>query len=106
MFGQVLNTPLVPLWSGTSSNYSDNYRRIAFTLFSNTSKMFMKASQENINYANKFQTRAGKIRFSGERNFMLLKTSSGARCAPCNFVLLVTLRLQVLASLCTSPCTK
>ena len=67
--------------------------RIAFTLFSNTSKMFMKASQENINYANKFQTRAGKIRFSGERNFMLLKTSSGARCAPCNFVLLVTLRL-------------
>ena len=36
--------------------------------------------------------RAGKIRFSGERNSMLLKASSGACCAPRNFVLLVMLR--------------
>ena len=36
--------------------------------------------------------RAGKIRFSGERKFVLLKASSGDRCAPHNFVLPVTLR--------------
>ena len=36
--------------------------------------------------------RAGKIRFSGERNSVFLKEISGARCAPRNFVLLVTLR--------------
>ena len=35
--------------------------------------------------------RAGKIRFSGERNSVLLKASSGARCTPRNFVLIVTL---------------
>ena len=38
------------------------------------------------------RNRAGKIRFSGKRNSVLLKTSSGARCTPCNFVPLVTLR--------------
>ena len=36
--------------------------------------------------------RAGKISFSGERNSVLLKASSEARCAPRNFVLIVTLR--------------
>ena len=36
--------------------------------------------------------RTRKNRFSGERNSVLLKTSSGARSAPRNFVLLVTLR--------------
>ena len=38
------------------------------------------------------RNRAGKIRFSGDPNSVLLKTNSGARCVPCNFVLLVTLR--------------
>ena len=35
--------------------------------------------------------RAGKIRISGTRKFVLLKISSGERCAPRNFVLLATL---------------
>ena len=35
--------------------------------------------------------RAGKIRFSGARKSVLLKPSSGERCTPRNFVLLVTL---------------
>ena len=35
--------------------------------------------------------RGVKIRFSGERNSVLLKASSGSRCAPRNFVLLVML---------------
>ena len=34
---------------------------------------------------------AGKIRFSGTRKSVFLKTSSGEQCAPRNFVLLVTL---------------
>ena len=38
------------------------------------------------------RNRAGKIRFSGERNSVLLKTSSGASYAPHNFVLTVTLQ--------------
>ena len=36
--------------------------------------------------------KTGKNRFSGEQSSVLLKASSGARCAPLNFVLLVTLR--------------
>ena len=36
--------------------------------------------------------KAGKIRFSGERKFVLLKANSGERCAPHNFALLVTLQ--------------
>ena len=40
----------------------------------------------------RYHFRAGKIRYSGERNSVLLKASSGACCAPCNFVLIVTLR--------------
>ena len=35
---------------------------------------------------------AGKIRFSGEQNSVLLKASSGAHCTLRNFVLLVTLQ--------------
>ena len=35
--------------------------------------------------------RAGKIRFSSRRKSVLLNASSGERCAPRNFVLLVTL---------------
>ena len=35
---------------------------------------------------------AGKIRFSGARKSVLLKTSLGEHCAPRNFVHLVTLR--------------
>ena len=35
---------------------------------------------------------AGKIRFSGTLKSMLLKASPGECFAPCNFVLLVTLR--------------
>ena len=35
--------------------------------------------------------RAGRIRFSGTQKSVLLKVSSGERCASCNFVLLVTL---------------
>ena len=35
--------------------------------------------------------RAGKIRFSGTRKSVLLKASSGERCAPRNFVHLATL---------------
>ena len=42
--------------------------------------------------ANLHTCRAGKIRFSGARKFVLLKASSGDCCAPCNFLLLVTLR--------------
>ena len=38
-------------------------------------------------------SRARKIRFSGEQNSVLLKASSGERCAPRNFVLLMTLRV-------------
>ena len=34
---------------------------------------------------------ARKIRFSGTRKSVLLKASSGERCAPRNFVLFVTL---------------
>ena len=37
-------------------------------------------------------SRAGKIRFSGARKSMFLKASSGERCAPRNFVHLVTLQ--------------
>ena len=37
-------------------------------------------------------TRAGKIRFSGARNLVLLKASLGERRAPHNFELLLTLR--------------
>ena len=37
------------------------------------------------------ELKAGKTRFSGERNSVLLKANSGAPCAPHNFVLLVTL---------------
>ena len=37
-------------------------------------------------------SRAEKIRFSGARKSVLLKASSGERCAPRNFVHLVTLR--------------
>ena len=37
-------------------------------------------------------TRAGRIRFSGARKSVLLKASSGERCAPRNFVHLVILR--------------
>ena len=36
--------------------------------------------------------RVGKVRFSGTRKFVFLKASSEERCAPHNFVLLVTLR--------------
>ena len=36
--------------------------------------------------------RAGQIKFSGARKSVLLKASSGERCAPRNFVHLVTLR--------------
>ena len=36
--------------------------------------------------------KTGKNRFSGEQSSPLLKANSGARCAPCNFVLLVTLQ--------------
>ena len=36
--------------------------------------------------------RTGKIRFSGARKSVLLKTSSGECCAPQNFVHLVTFR--------------
>ena len=36
--------------------------------------------------------RAGKIRFSGEQRAMILKASSGERCAPHKLVLLVTLQ--------------
>ena len=36
--------------------------------------------------------RAGKIRFSGAQKSVLLKASSGERCAPQNFVHLVTFR--------------
>ena len=35
--------------------------------------------------------RDGKIRFSGTQKLVLLNASSGEHCAPCNFVLLVTL---------------
>ena len=38
------------------------------------------------------QYRAGKFRFSGTQNSMLLKASSGEHCTPCNFVHLVTLQ--------------
>ena len=44
--------------------------------------------------------RAGKIWFSGEQNSMLLKARSGARCAPHNFVLIVTLQST---SVCLVP---
>ena len=40
----------------------------------------------------KWGSRAGKIRFSGARKSVLLKPSSGERCAPQNFVQLVTFR--------------
>ena len=36
--------------------------------------------------------RAGKVRFSGARKSVLLKASSGERCAPRNFVHLVALQ--------------
>ena len=36
--------------------------------------------------------KAGKIKFSGDWNSVLLKTSSGACCAPGKFALLVTLQ--------------
>ena len=45
---------------------------------------FLKAKQMN-NHS------AKKIMFSGTRNTLLLKASSGEPCAPRNFVLLVTL---------------
>ena len=53
--------------------------------------------------------RAGKIRFPGAQKSVLLKTSSGEPCAPCNFVHLVTLRgicVHLIGLLCTSSCTK
>ena len=37
--------------------------------------------------------RAGQIKFSGARKSVLLKASSGERCAPRNFVHLVTLQV-------------
>ena len=41
---------------------------------------------------NLIKNRAGKIRFSGARKSVLLKASSGERCAPQNVVHLVTFR--------------
>ena len=38
-----------------------------------------------------YESRAGKIRFSGARKSVLIKTSSGKRCAARNFVHLLTL---------------
>ena len=45
--------------------------------------------------------RAGKIRFSSAWKSVLLRVSSGERCAPRNFEHLVTLRGHVFASSCT-----
>ena len=45
-----------------------------------------------VNSENYWQSKAGKIRFSGARKSVLLKASSEERCAPQNFVHLVTFR--------------
>ena len=42
-------------------------------------------------FTNKTDLRAAKIKFSGTCKSMLLKASSAEHCAPCNFVLLLTL---------------
>ena len=53
-------------------------------LFKNNKTQFFPIFQEKL--------RAGKIRFSGARKSVLLKASSGGRCAPKNFVHLATFR--------------
>ena len=48
MSGKVLNTPLVPLWSGTSSKYSDNCRANCFyTIFQYFKNVYEDISREH-----------------------------------------------------------
>ena len=53
---------------------------------------FDKGKFKNILVRDRVLSRAGKIRFSGARKSVLLKASSGERCAPQNVVHLVTFR--------------
>ena len=56
-------------------------------------KILMKKTKDrmDIEVIHKILIRTGKITFSGKWKSVLLKASSGERCAPCNFVFLVAL---------------
>ena len=71
--------------------FQSNLPRINFTNSHSTNsyEKYLQVLQDLFIY---IMNRAGKIRFSGAQKSVLLKASSGERCAPCNFVHLVALQ--------------